>query len=465
MDPRAIRFGGGAAQSAFNPLILVAVAIACGVVCFAPRRKATAAFLIAGLLVPIYQVLVVGGVHFPMLRLLAMAGFIRVLRERRPAKNWLFAGGFNRLDLSIILFLLMTAVNGVLLFREMGAFIYQVGNLITLMGTFLLLRVLIRDEEDVLHAIRVLAGIAAFVAVIMIYEARTGHNVYALLGGWHVAEPAHLMERDDRVRAEGPFGHPLLAGTCGAIMVPLFVGLWIRRKEYRLAVLGIVCGTVMVVTCNASTPVLGWAAGIGTLVIWPLRRFTRAMRWSVVGMLALAQLVMRHPVWHLITDIDVTGGSSSWHRYMLVNECILHFKDWLLVGVPSTASWGFDMWDTANQYVAICDSSGLIPFLLFMAILVYGFKYLARVRRASKGTPRRARFAWALTAALFANAVSFFGISYWDQTQVVWYALLVMISAMVATLRRQKAAAAKTSGAEKVRAPQPEAEELAALAG
>jgi branched-subunit amino acid ABC-type transport system permease component len=36
---------------------------------------------------------------------------------------------------------------------------------------------------------------------------------------------------------------------------------------------------------------------------------------------------------------------------------------------------------------------------------------------------------WALGGALFANCVGFFGISYWDQTQVVWYAFLAVIVA------------------------------------
>ena len=37
---------------------------------------------------------------------------------------------------------------------------------------------------------------------------------------------------------------------------------------------------------------------------------------------------------------------------------------------------------------------------------------------------------WACSAALFANVVAFFGISYWDQTMVSWYTLLAIISAL-----------------------------------
>jgi hypothetical protein len=87
--------------------------------------------------------------------------------------------------------------------------------------------------------------------------------------------------------------------------------------------------------------------------------------------------------------------------------------------------------------VATCDNSGLLPFIFFVAVLVYGFKYLGRARRAASKDKKRALFIWAMGAALFANVVSFIGISYFDQTQVVWYCFLAMIP-VVALAQRKK---------------------------
>jgi len=39
---------------------------------------------------------------------------------------------------------------------------------------------------------------------------------------------------------------------------------------------------------------------------------------------------------------------------------------------------------------------------------------------------------WLLGAALFSHAVAFFGISYFDQTRMAWFALLVVIVAATA---------------------------------
>lgn len=164
--------------------------------------------------------------------------------------------------------------------------------------------------------------------------------------------------------------------------------------------------------------------------LWPLRKYMRLSRWALLVVLCGLHLVMKAPIWALIARIDVTGGSSSYHRYMLVDQCIRHFGDWWLFGVKETASWGWDMWDLANQYVAVAATSGVVPLIFFVAILVFAFKYLGRTRRLVEGDRQQEPFLWALCAALFANCVAFFGISYFDQTMVSWYLLVAMIGAV-----------------------------------
>lgn len=439
MGPDHLQFGGGVTQSVINPAVLVLVLIAGVLICVWPRNKAIPVFLAAAILIPMDQVLLIGPAHFPMLRLLVLFGIVRMVRERRSGKSQLLSGGLNKIDIAFILLTLVTAVNGVLLFQESGAAIYQLGTLYTNLGVYFLLRSLIRDEDDIVRTIQTFAFLTATVALIMIYELATGHNPYALLGGANAHAYATLMERDGKLRAIGCFSHPILAGTFGAVLVPLFVALWWKDKKYRkIAVLGIISATVMTVACNSSTPVLGYAAGVVALGLWPLRQSMRAVRWGILLTVVALHLVMKAPVWHLIARIDISGGSSSWHRFMLVDQCIRHFGDWWLVGVKDTSLWGWDMWDTANQYVSVCDNSGLIPFLLLLAILVYGFKYLGRARRALVKDKKRALFIWALGAALFANVIAFIGISYFDQTIVAWYGLLAMVSVALALTHKKE---------------------------
>jgi hypothetical protein len=422
-----------------HPAVLIAVLLAGVLMCVWPRRRAIIPFLAAAILIPTDQVLLIGPAHFPMLRLLVLFGIVRIVKEMISSKARLFSGGMNKIDWAVILLTVFVALNGILLFQQSAAAINQLGSLYTVFGVYFLLRFLIRNEEDVWHTIQTLAWVAAVVAVIMTYEQATGHNPYAMFGGARLADYASLEVRENRFRAQGPFSHSILAGTFGAILMPLFVALWWKGRKYRkMAVMGVMSATVITVACNSSTPVLGYAAGVLALCVWPARHWMRAIRWGIAITLVSLHLLMKAPVWHLISRIDITGSSSSWHRYMLVDQCIRHFGDWWLVGVKDTSAWGYDMWDTANQYVSTCEYSGLLPFLLLVAIFVYGFKYVGGARRATRKDRRTALFMWALGSALFANMVAFLGISFFDQTMVVWYALLAMISA--ATVVRSKKA-------------------------
>lgn len=434
-----LKFGGGVASSVINPFVLFVVLLAGVLIIVLPRHKAIAPFLAAAILIPTDQVLVVGSVHFPMLRVLILFGLARMIQLKLSSRGSLLAGGLNRLDKAVLLCSVTTAINWILLWQQMATVIFQLGELYTIFGTYFLLRTLIRSRQDISLTVRVFVYVAAFVAVIMTWEQVTGWSPYAFLGGARSFFYATVMMRDDKLRATGSFAHPILAGTVGAVLLPLFVGLWWAERRYRaLAVVGIIAATVMTLTSNSSTPMLAYMAGVFALCLWPIRNGLRLVRWGLVLTLILLHLVMKGPVWSLIAHIDLVGGSSADHRYQLVNQCILHFQDWWLLGVKFNGQWGWDMWDTANQYVATAQSSGLLPFILFVSILVYGFKYTGRSRRAVAGNKRDVLLFWSFGGALFAHVVGFFGITYFDQTSVVWYSLLAIISAGYAFARQPK---------------------------
>jgi hypothetical protein len=386
-------------------------------------------FLAAAIMIPMDQVLVLGSLHFPVLRILVVFGMARILWSKLTSGTAVFSGGINGIDKAVIVLGLFTIIDGILLWRIWPAAVFYFGLLTTAFGIYFFLRFLIRDEADVERTFRAFAYIMIVVAAFMAYERVTGTNlIYSMLGGARAVDFGSAFVRDNQIRALGPFGHPILAGTFGAIMLPLFVGLRFKDKKYsKIAILGVIASTVVAISGNSSTALLGFAAGLFALCMWPLRQLMRPIRWGIVIILTSLHMVMNGPVWALIQRIDVTGSSSSYHRYELVNQCIRHFSDWFLIGTKSYADWGFDMWDLSNQYVAIAETAGLVPFIAFLTIIVLGFKYLGKGRKASEGDKSQELFLWAIGAAMFANVVAYFGTSYWDQTMVAWYALLATI--------------------------------------
>jgi len=144
--------------------------------------------------------------------------------------------------------------------------------------------------------------------------------------------------------------------------------------------------------------------------------------------LVVLHLVMKAPVWALIGRVDLVGGSSGFHRYELVNQFILRFFEWCLIGTRYTGDWGYLMGDTANEYVSEGTQGGLITLVLFISLLVMGFKLVGRVRKM-RGVPQtHQKLLWALGSTLIACAVSFIGITFFDQSQVIWYTILGLIA-------------------------------------
>jgi hypothetical protein len=437
VDPQEyqqLNFGGGVSRTFMSPVALLCIVIAGILVWRLPRSKAIVPFLAACLLIPTDQVLLLGSLHFPMLRVMALIGLSRVIWARVKARHKLFNNG---MDTATVVFAVFTLVNGILLWRLPAQLIYQFGNLCDIFGLYLTIRYLIRDEQDVMRTMRALACIAAAIAAIMICEQATGKNpLYIALGGARATILGSVLSRDDSFRASGSFAHPILAGTFGGMMFPLFIGLWVKsKKDRKYAGTGIISTLIIPLAASSSTALFGLLGGILGLCFWPLRRRMRPIRWSIVLTLVSLHLVMKAPVWHLISRIDLTGSSSSYHRYQLVNQCILHFWDWVWIGTKDYGTWGWDMWDLSNQYAGTADTSGLIPLLAFLAILVFGFKYIGRARKAALSDKKKEFLVWTLGASLFANVVAFFGISYFDQTVVAWYSILAMISAMVASIQ------------------------------
>lgn len=418
---------GGAATGFVHPVIAIAVLIACVLILTVPRRRILAPLLGAAILVPMDQVLVIGGLHFQMIRVLILVGWIRVLMSGRgPADPTSPRPRWNPIDTALVICVVLGAIDIILLWQSTAAAQNQLGTVYMDLGLYFLLRALVQSEADILYGIRILAWISAFVAVVMIIEQVTRTNPYVYI--WANASPdTSVMERDGKFRAMACFAHPLLAGTFGAICFPLFLALWHKdSKARRLSIIGMCSSVAIVWAANSSTPLLALVASILATFLWPIRRSMRILRWGIVITLISLHLSMKAPVWALIGRVDVTGSSSSYHRYQLVDQFIRHFSDWWLFGTKDNASWGWDMWDLANQYVAVGETSGLFPFIAFVAIIVYGFKMLGNACRRAAGRVSE-RFLWTLGIAMFANVVAFFGISYHDQTIAVWYLFLAMI--------------------------------------
>jgi hypothetical protein len=421
MDYHVSRFGGGAQDSNLLPLTLILMVLALGWILLGPKKMILVPVLVASLIIPLGQVLLVGPLHFQTSRILLLAGWVRVLPD-------LFSGKIkiNATDMAVAFWAISNVVCFSVLYGNTDAIVNRMGFLYTTIGTYALMRVLISDVNDIKLAIRCLAGVCVIVSIFMLGEQISGRNAFAMFGS--VSE--FTVIRNGKLRSQGPFLHALLAGTFAAVIVPLFAGLWTQGGRDRLtAAAGIVGATTMVVTCASSTPLAAYGAGLVALGLWPIRNRLSLLRWGAVFTAIGLHMVMKAPVWALIGRLDFTGSSSGYHRYMLVDQTIRRFGEWWLCGTKDTASWGWDLGDTSNQFVEQAVTGGILTLMAFFLIFGKAFQGLGIARRRCEGGKKGEWLIWSLGACLAANVVAFIGISYFDQTQTMFMTVLASISA------------------------------------
>jgi hypothetical protein len=424
------KFGGGLPETLLHQIVLVAMIAAIVLVFVLPRKYVLVPVLLFAFLTPLGQEIYFAGVHWFVLRIVILAGWARMgLLRLHYGKN-LYAGEFNSIDQAFVAFAVCQAVATVLLYQASGAVINQAGYLIDTVGAYLLLRCMIRNRADIYRALKVFAFLVLVLAIGMVIEQVKLINLFGMLQGVQLTPDI----RGGRIRSQGVFQHSLMAGAFAATLVPLFFLLWKNGRAKLAAVTGFVGATVMTIAAQGSTPLLGYAAGILGVCAWPIRRKMRTVRWGIVAALAILALVMKAPVWFVITHIDLTGSSSGYHRAIIVDQFIRNFSDWWVLGAKDLSKWGYDAWDVQNQYVNVGVTGGLAAFSFFLLMITRACARLGRARRKLAGTSKE-WLIWFLGATLFAHLVTFFGVNYYDQSKVAWFALLAMITA--ATLQPQ----------------------------
>jgi len=365
-----------------------------------------------------------------------IAGLIRRASLGGSSRAGKFPGGFNGVDRMTILWAVSLQTLLTLQWMEMQVFIHNLGDFLDIFGGYLVVRFFIPDGDTVRRTIKTLAVVCIIQGVCMLNEQISHVNVFGYVGGlgpW-------ISIRDGKIRSEGVLGC-ISAGAFAGALIPLFLWLVTQRKCRILAFAGLAGAMTMVFTSNSSTSLLALAATALAILFWPLRKQMRLVRWALSLTLVALHLVMKGPVWALITHIDLTGSSSSYHRFYLVDNCIRHFGDWWLLGYKDYPKWGFMMFDCCNQFVVQAVGGGLLALVAYIAIFSRSFGSIGKARKKVEGNRGQEWYLWCLGSALFSIVVAHFGINYPAMKEVGLFTLWSVIS--VATFEAKRPTEAK----------------------
>jgi hypothetical protein len=415
-------------EASINPLALLFLVAMCLVVLCASRHIAVCAVLVTAAFIPLGQQFVFAGLHLYFLRILILAGVCRLL-TRHEARGY----KLETVDKLFVAWAMTGMICGILRGPSAETF----GAVYDSLGVYFLIRILTRDATDILAHLKTLVVVSVAMAFCMAWETLSHHNVFHVLGG----VPEIASERYERFRAQGPFRHAILAGTFGATLFPLMIGLWFNGGRFkRLAIAGAVSSLVITVSSASSGPLMSLLTSVLGMGLWSMRMRMHVVRRSILFLFIALALLMNAPVWYLIGRVSELTGGTGWYRSFLIEQAIKHFGEWWLIGSSHTAHWSpwqsnilaFDrgQMDITNHYIVQGLNGGVLMLSLFLAIIVNELRIVGRTVRARVELPIHERLVWGFGVALVSHCMAFISVSYFDQIRVFWFWLLAVIPAL-----------------------------------
>jgi hypothetical protein len=420
--------------SFLTPLGIEFIVVACALMLILPRRYALAPVVILTCYMTMGEDVLIGGLHFTMIRILVLVGWLRILIRGEILKGL----RMNPIDKMFLAWVTSNFILNTILWHNSQQFINRLGFAYNAIGMYFLFRFLVRDVDDVRRLFKMTAPFIIPLALIMIHEKQTDQNVFAVFG---VVDPITRI-REGVLRCQGPFAHPILAGTFGATLLPYFLALWWQKGINRvLAIMGVLASFIICYTTGSSGPMFALIAGILGFAAWRIRTKLYLVRRGIVLGLVCLQAVMKAPVWFILQHLSLFSGSTGDQRALLIDRAAHHFFEWVLFGTRNTFIWGPDqnMTDITNTYIFQGVEGGLLTMILFIAVMVRCYRGVGVTVSKMEDKPLADRICvWALGAALFAHTLNFISIQYFDQNIVNWYLLLAMISTVSGTYLLEK---------------------------
>lgn len=388
--------------------ILITLALS-AVLIVVPQKYFILSFIFGACFVPADQRIIIVDLDFTVLRILMVVGMLRLwLRGEIRRINW------NRFDQLLLLWVAVGAVIYVIQWLDMRALIYKCGILFDVVGLYWLFRQNVRSWPDIIFAIKVTALCALLLVPLVAFEWATGSNPFVALGR------VGTVVREGRYRCQASFPHSIMLGLFWATLVPLFAWLAMAEKKKMLYWAAAAASVFIVCSTASSTPLAVLIAVVLLLPLFRYRHYGRQITWAICGLIIALHLVMKAPVWHLISRVTMVSGSTGWHRYNLINQAIGHFGEWAVLGVRDTTHWGWALQDLTNQYVAEGVTGGVVTLALFVYLLVVAVRIPGSY--SLQPMPKHKQWlTWCICVSILGHCFSFLGVGYFGQIRMLLY--------------------------------------------
>jgi len=416
-------------RTVLHPVGIITVLVLGVALVLLPRRYAIVPMVILACFIPVSQRIILLSADFTLLRILVLFAWVRILfRSEFHGIYW------NGLDSMIVAWKISGTIVFTLAYGEQWALINRLGWVFDGFGMYFFFRCVIRDWQDLDRLISFFILISVPVAVAFCVERATGRNVFSVFGG----VPAITVVREGKLRCQGAYAHAILAGCFWASLLPFIIAHFVEKRSW------VVSGAffsilIVIINCSSSTPILGVCFAILGMTLYVFRAYTRILRWGFLILLIVLHFSMEAPVWHLLSRVNVVGGSTGWWRYKIMDATINNFSEWWFLGETNPMGWGvMQMRDITNQYILEALRGGMLTLLCYVVMFGVAFGMVGRsLCNVRQHIPQRELLVWSIGASLFTHVCIFFAVSYFGQINMLVYLNLAMIGCLPSIHRRQ----------------------------
>ena len=361
-------------QTTVHPVGAFVLAICCMAILLASRRVAALAFFVFTIYVSSNQRIVIAGLDFDFTRILILTALLRIATRGEFAKISL-----RPQDYMITAFVVISSIAMVIRKGPEGIE-NRLGFGLTALGIYFTTRGLIRSRRDLEWLVRPLVVAMVPVAILFLIEKSTARNPFAFLGG--VAEITAV--RNGRLRCQGAFAHPILAGvffaTSRAVVLRDISRQSTSKNQRWLRNTDVLRDHLCVFVEHARERA---DHRRNRLVDLAYSKIPSRSPMGACGGLHCTALF--NGEWYrahlrenrLCRGIDWMAQVPSSSRRGLSN-----FSEWALVGTNSSAHWGHGLYDMTNQYLLEGVTGGFLSMLALLAIIVLAFRSVGVALRA-----------------------------------------------------------------------------------
>ena len=386
---------------------------------FVDRRYALVPFIALACIIPSGQRVVIASVDWSFIRIMVLFVWIRILMRREYS-------GFTwvSLDYAVLVYWLLNTIPYVIRIGSVDAVVNRMGFGFDLIGAYFAIRCLVYNWNDLRTLGIWISAIAMPVSVLFFLEWLSGRNLFFVMGG---VPPLTIMREGAR-RCQGAFSHPILAGSFWVVAMPIMLLSLKRGTTAIIAVGGLVASLAIIYFSRSSTSLAGALLLIPFVLLRRFDSLIRPMLIAAIPLLVIIHFARERPVWHLISRIDLSGGSTGWHRYFLMDRFIVNWSDWLVFGFNDTSVWGQGLGDVTNQYVLEGILGGILGLCGFVSLFVISFILISRGYRTAKAArdAEAARSIWMIGSGMALIVVIFLAVSFFGQILFLWYMMLAL---------------------------------------